>query len=185
MPTTITVDLVTTEDAQPTVAPHRVSADPAHDDVEVRVTATHDGGLVPGEMIPWEEPLPEMRRPPVRPGAGVRPGTYEPLLPDDTLYPDRDALIPGIPRDTIAWVINAGGTSPDTGRRIKDGFHNRCSAAFACSTTRTATRKRPPHRLKSGQQRIVTFTYADANDGGADHVVTVNVWTYTPGQGWS
>lgn len=185
MPTVITIDLVTTEDAQPTVAPHRVSADPAHDDVEVRFTATNDGGLLPGEMIPWEEPLPENRRPPLRIGPGVRPGAIEPIFPSDTLYPDIDALVPGMLRDSIAWVMNVGGVSPDTGKRVTDGFHNRCSSAFACSTTRAATRRRPPNRLKSGVQRIVTTTYAAISDGSGDSTVTLKVWIYTPGQGWS
>ena len=98
MPTTVVINSVTTEDAQPNVAPHRISRDPAKDDVTLQFTATNDGQIVPSADL-----LPSAGT--IFPDAGY--------YPDTDIFPDEGAIVPGWPRDFIGWTIREGGVDSD------------------------------------------------------------------------
>lgn len=51
MPTTVTIDQVTTGDAAPVVAPHRISNKATKDTASVTFTPTHDGVLYPSDVL--------------------------------------------------------------------------------------------------------------------------------------
>lgn len=172
MPTTITINSVVTEDAVPAVAPHRISPDPAHDDVAITFTPVHDGNIVPTSDL--------------LPNAGsIYPD--EGWCPDDPLMvPDRGAIIPGVPRDTVGYVIREGGLTPSTGRRIRQ-VTNRCSVNRVCGNGPDFVVHDPARELRvvSATAMADAFTFADANDGGADGPRDINVWVLTENQGWT
>lgn len=172
MPTTITIDSVTTEDPQPTVAPHKISASDAWDDVVVKFTATHDGQLVPtDDLVPSD-------------------GTIWPdedYFPDEGWYPDEGANVDGWARDIIGWTIRESSSDPTTGKVIAQNI-GRCSNARVCGSRaalNNACGFESKARIPSGTQVTVPFTYADANDGGGDGVRDVKVYALTESQGWS
>jgi hypothetical protein len=172
VPTTITINSVVTEDAVPAVAPHRISADPAHDDVTFAFTPVHDGNIVPrSDLVPGE-------------------GTIYPdegWCPDDPLMvADRGAIIPGVPRDTVGYIIREGGATPSSGRLIRQ-VTNRCSDNRVCGSTADFAVRDPARelRVQPPNQIVDAFTFADANDGGADGPRDINVWVLTENQGWT
>lgn len=171
MPTTVTIDSVTTEDAQPTVAPHKISALGAWDDVAVQFTATHDGDIVPtNDALPSE-------------------GTIYPdegWFPDDPLMvADRGAMIPGVPRDTIGYIVRVGGSGPSSGRLVEQRA-NRCSVNRVCSSDPAkAAVSSYGTRVAPGAPVVRGYTYAQVNDGAGDGARTVNVYVLTESQGWS
>lgn len=174
MPTTISIDSVTTEDAQPSVAPHKISRDPAYDDVSVKFTPTHDGDLVPSnDLLPSD-------------------GTIFPdegYYPDEGWYPDEGAIVPGWPRDIIGWSVreNGSATDPTSGRVISQNI-GRCSSSRVCGSRaalNNACGRESKARIPSGTQITAPFVFTDADDGGADGSRSVNVWVLTESQGWS
>lgn len=172
MPTAISVDSVTTEDAAPGVAPHRISALGAWDDVTVQFTATHDGQIEPSADL-----LPS--------GGTIFPN--EGYYPDTGIYPNLGAVIPSVARDTIGWTMREGGSDPTSGKVIAQDMA-RCSPARVCgtrATLNTRCRGEGGVRIAPGAQVTQTFTYADANDGGGDGARTVNVYVLTESQGWT
>lgn len=172
MPTTVTIDSVTTEDAQPTVAPHKISALGAWDDVTVRFTATHDGQLVPSDdLVPSD--------------GSIWPD--EGYYPDEGWYPDEGANVDGWARDIIGWSIKENSSDPTSGRVIAQNL-SRCSTVGVCGTRAPLNAVCGPEakgRIPSGTQVTTPFTYADANDGGGDGVRDVKVYALTESQGWS
>lgn len=171
MPTTISIDSITTEDVAPTVAPHRISALGGWNTVTVKFTPTHDGQLVPTEdLLPSDGTL--------FPNEGV--------YPDDGNYPDIGALIPGVPRDIIGWEIRVGGSDKASGKLV-------AKAGSRASATRPASSRAVTNpavstygvRSPSGSQITVSFAYADANDLTGDGAKNVNVYVLTESQGWS
>lgn len=211
MPVTVTIPTITTEDAHPTVAPHRISRDPTHTTLAAPFTPTHDGFIVPsGSLVPssgmlW--PTTEMR-----PSRGLRPGNSAshrpssgrpPLYPDTGLYPDMDATVPTngtdpldpgftpggsvypspgtflVHRRAIGYVVREGGVSALTGRCVaQKGIR---AGAGACSATRRVCSSTDWSSL-SGAQVPLSFTFADADDGGADGTRQITVYVALPGQ---
>jgi hypothetical protein len=170
MPTTVTIDSVTTEDAAPAVAPHRISRQASKTDVTVKFTATHDGNIVPSyDLLPGGTLFPD-----------------EDWYPDEGYYPDQGAIVPGVPRDIIAWEIRLGGSDRSSGKLVaqdKDYAGVARAASTRAITNPEATAQ--GLRLASGTQITTTFTFTDADDGGADGSRTVNVYVLTEGQGWT
>lgn len=172
MPTAITIDSVTTTDAAPAVAPHKISALAGQDTATVKFTATHDGQLVPTEdLLPSD--------------GAIFPD--EGYYPDEGIYPDLGAVVPGVPRDTIGWTIREGGSDPTSGKVIAQDLA-RCSPARVCGTRaalNTRCRGEGGVRLAPGTQVTQAITYAVANDGGGDGVRNENVYVLTESQGWT
>lgn len=170
--TSISIDSVTTEDVQPAVAPHRISRDAGHTTVTLKFTAYHDGQI--------------------RPSADLAPsdGTIFPdegYYPDTDIYPDEGAIIPGVPRDTIGWTIREGGADSTTGLVVAQNIR-RCSPSRVCGTRAALNPACGPEgdvRVGPGVQVTTSFTFADADDGGADGARTMNVYVLTEAQGWS
>lgn len=211
-PVTTVIPTVTTEDAAPTVAPHRISRDAAHTTVSAPFTPTHDGNIVPGpSLLPTDGRVPPSE---LRPGSNTRPGNraarrpasgYPTLYPDTGIVPDQGALVPqdgyaplfpgftpgasAIPaggpfnpfRPLVGFVVREGGADPSTGKAIK--FAGIRAGAAPCSTRRVASRQ--DYSSASGTPVPLTFTFADADDGGADGARTINVYVQLEGQGTS
>lgn len=173
MPTTTTIDSVVTEDAVPAIAPHRISADAAHNVATTKFTPTHDGDLTPG---PTTYPTDGSIFPASDPAAAG------PFPDDPAFYPDDGALIGGVAQDIIGYVIRAGGVDQTTGKLV-EAAGSVCSAALPCSARRPCSEW--GLRLPSGTQVTKAITYADADDGGADGARTINVYVLTENQGWS
>jgi hypothetical protein len=172
LPTTISIDSITTEDAAPSAAPHRISSQAGWSTLTVQFTPTHDGAIVPSaDLLPTD-------------------GTIFPdenYYPDDGWYPDEGAIEPGVARDIIGWTIRENGSDPTSGRVIAQNV-GRCSSARVCGSRaalNNACSRESKARTPSGQQIATTFAYADANDGGGDGSRNVNVWALTESQGWS
>jgi hypothetical protein len=51
MPTVVTINSVTTGDAAPSTAPHRISAKPSKDTATFTFTPVHDGQAIPSESL--------------------------------------------------------------------------------------------------------------------------------------
>lgn len=170
MPTTITIDQVTTEDAAPTVAPHRISANPAFKTVTVKFTATHDGNIVPSyDLLPGGTLFPD-----------------EDWYPDEGHYPDQGAIIPGVPRDIIGWEIRVGGIDRASGKLV--AMDNDRSGIARPTSVRAVTNpeaRAQGLRVASGTQITAVFTYDDANNGTGDGTKDINVYALTEGQGWT
>lgn len=172
MPTTFGGLTVQTEDAAPLVAPHRISADPAHDDVAVSFSPVHDGNIVPtSDLVP---------------SAGS-------IYPDDGWFPDdplmvadRGAIIPGVPRDTVGYIIREGGATPSTGRLVRQ-VTNRCSDNRVCGSGPGYAVRDPARELRVESANAIAdaFTFADVDDGGGDGPRDINVWVLTENQGWT
>lgn len=174
MPTTTTVT-VTTEDAQPTVAPHKISDKTGFTDVSAPFTPTHDGQIVPShDLLPNDSelyPTSDSNDPPLYPGA----------TDADPPFPDQGALIPGIARDVVGFIVKEGGSDPTSGKTLAQGG-TRCGA-LPCSSSRPCSST--DLRIRPGAAHALAFTYAQANDGAGDGTRTVNVWVLTENQGWS
>lgn len=172
MPTTVAIDQVQTADASPTVAPHRISRNPAYDDVDVTFTPTHDGELVPtDDLLPTE-------------------GTRYPdegVWPDDDVYPDQGAtVVEGEPRDIIGWTIQMGGTTPTTGTTVAQ-VTNRCSPVRKCGVSSGGKDRRASSRgfrQASGLPIQVDLQFLQFDDGAADGARAMNVYVLTESQGW-
>lgn len=170
MPTTVTIDQVTTEDAGPSVAPYKISQQVGYTDVTVKFTPTHDGVVIPSyDLILGGSLFPD-----------------EDWYPDEGYYPDQGALIFGQPRDIIGWEIRLGGSDRASGKLVAMD-NDRCGTARPASTRAVThpTARAQGLRIPSGTQITTTFTYSDADDGGADGSLTINVYALTEGQGWA
>lgn len=173
MPVTTTIDTVTTEDAAPTAAPHRISNVAGYQTATVQFTATHDGNMTPG--------------PTTYPSDGsIFPASSDAAagpFPDDPAFiPDDGALVPGVAQDIIGYIVREGGSDPASGRPIAFAG-SVCSAALPCSSRRKCSEW--GYRVPSGTQVTLPITYADANDGAGDGAKTINVYILAENQGWS
>jgi hypothetical protein len=170
MPTSISVDSVTTEDAAPGAAPHRISDKAGWTTLTVAFTPTHDGALVPSDdLLPSD--------------GSAFPGE---VWPDDGTYPDQGAVLPGVARDVIGWEVRLGGSDAASGRLVERAGTRVSPSRLAGTRTRIGPAVSTPGvRSASGTQITATFDYVDANDGGGDGARTVNVYVLTESQGWS
>lgn len=164
MPTTTSIDSVTTEDAAPTTAPHKISAISGKDTATVKLTPTHDGNLVPcAELIPSEGALVPSER----------------LTPDEALAP-YDGIYPGRVQPMIGVRVEEGGSAVGTGT-LMDYVGAPCSdTLLACSDSRPCT----DWSSTSGAQLTRILSYAETG-GPADGNQTINVYVNTEAQGWS
>lgn len=164
MPTTVSIDSVTTEDAAPTTAPNRISAKAGKNTATVKFTPTHDGNFIPkNELIPQGDAL--------RPSERLNPS--ESLVPYDGWYPGRQ-------QPTIAVRIEEGGAAVGTGR-LMDRFGLVCSDAFeVCSDSLPCSDFSSP----SGTQLQKVLTYAETG-APADGDEQINIYVNTEMQGWS
>lgn len=209
MPVTVTIDQVTTEDAQPSVAPHRISNQPGYQQAQVRFTPSHDGQIVPGgALLPNSDgwlfpPAPQRPSLSLRPGASKRPGTKGTLYPDTGIMPDQWVLVPGavaqplFPGFTpqVAGVFPGPGTTPTKrpviGWVLREGGSDptsgravkfagiRCGA-LPCSTRRVVSSTDIVD--PSDQQVTFTLQYADANDGSGDGTKNENLYVAVQAQ---
>lgn len=173
MSTTTILDSVTTEDARPTVAPHRISNVAGYNTATVKFTATHNGDLLPG---PTTYPSPGSIAPA---NSSLALGPF----PDDpAFYPDDGAAINGVAQDIIGYVVREGGVDQTTGKAVEFAG-SVCSAALPCSARRKCSEW--GFRVPSGTQQTVVIPYADANDGAGDGAKNVTIYALTENQGWS
>jgi hypothetical protein len=107
LPTTISIDSITTEDAAPSAAPHRISSQAGWSTLTVQFTPTHDGAIVPSaDLLPTD-------------------GTIFPdenYYPDDGWYPDEGAIEPGV---VIAQNVGRCSSARVCGSRA--ALNNACS----------------------------------------------------------
>lgn len=163
MPTTTSIDSVTTEDAAPTTAPHKISAISGKNTATVKFTPTHDGNLVPCAEL--------------TPSAGLVPSEH--LTPDEALMPS-DGIYPGLVLPMIGVRIEEGGGAVGAGT-LMDYVGAPCSdTLLACSDSRPCT----DWSSASGVQLTRILSYAETG-GPADGNQTINVYVNTEAQGWS
>lgn len=148
---------VTTEDAQPTTAPHRVSNKAGWNAWTADIVTGGTVGPIPGAStlpsfngrIPW---------------GSLVPGDWVPGAPQT----------PGVKQFRIgAWRVMVGGLgTPATGKRI-GGRGAVCSSDEPCGPSVKCSSWAWTHKL--GDNLFIASDYATVNDGGGDHTVTLNV----------
>lgn len=158
--TAVSVD-VTTGDAAPAAAPHRISGQPSKDEALVTIHTEPNEGLLPGDELPEE--------------TDVFPSST--LYPSATLYPGAGGLVPDRDHTQIVGVrVNVGGVSPYTGQLVGQ-LGLPCSEQLACSEDLPGS----DWEAAAGDDIAEDVTFVELG-GLADGDYTVNAWVDFAGE---